>query len=117
MGEAKDKAAMAAQEKPNPLTRTELVQQYDDLLFQYRKATEIIRNLRAELEKRDFDYTSFFLGALFRVMEHPEMYTDKFVKWASESIESALISFSDAMRPEQGSVPTEEPMPEKPESE
>ena len=99
MGEAKTKPA--AQEKVSPLTREELVQQLSDLHFQYQKATDSIQRLQAELEKRDFDYTSFFLSMLFKVMEHPEMYKSEFVEWCAESIQSALVSFSSAMAPKE----------------
>ena len=50
------------------------------------------------MNSRDFDYTSFFLSMLFKVMEHPEMYTDEFCKWTSEHIMDALYSFDNAMK-------------------
>lgn len=67
---------------------SELHVQYQKLVAEYQKAMEALQN-------RDFDYTSFFLQMLFKVMEHPEMYTDEFVKWASTNIEAALMSFAD----------------------
>lgn len=69
----------------------ELHLQYQKLVAEYQKAMEALRN-------RDFDYTSFFLSMLFKVMEHPEMYADEFVSWTSKHIEDALYSFDNAMR-------------------
>ena len=68
----------------------ELHLQYQKLVAEYQKAVEALNN-------RDFDYTSFFLSMLFKVMEHPEMYNDKFVEWAGKHIEDALYSFDKAM--------------------
>lgn len=68
--------------------------QYQKLVVEYQKAMEALRN-------RDFDYTSFFLSMLFKVMEHPEMYSDEFVNWSSKHIEDALYSFEKAMMPEE----------------
>lgn len=101
MEEKTNNAAQPAQEKTSPLTRSELVQQYSELHLQYQKATEYIKRLQAELEKRDFDYTSFFLSMLFKVLEHPEMYKKEFVDWCVDSIQGALASFSQAMSPKE----------------
>lgn len=68
--------------------------QYQKLVVEYQKAMEALRN-------RDFDYTSFFLSMLFKVMEHPEMYNDKFVSWCSENIEGALTSFAENTKPKE----------------
>lgn len=65
--------------------------QYNKLMAEYQKAMEALRN-------RDFDYTSFFLTMLFKVMDHPDMYNKEFVSWCSASIEAALTSFSDSMK-------------------
>ena len=43
---------------------------------------------------------------LFKVMEHPEMYNDKFVEWTIKHIEDALYSFDKAMNQAQ---PEEKP--------
>ena len=71
-----------------------LVAEYKKLGEEYQKAVEALRN-------RDFDYTSFFLSMLFKVMEHPEMYNDKFVSWCSENIEGALTSFAENTKPKE----------------
>lgn len=65
--------------------------QYNKLMGEYQKAMEALRS-------REFDYTSFFLSMLFKVMEHPDMYTKEFVQWCSASIEAALTSFSESMK-------------------
>lgn len=64
--------------------------QYQKLVAEYQKAMEALRN-------RDFDYTSFFLQMLFKVMDHPEMYKDTFVEWCAGNIEGALMSFYNSM--------------------
>lgn len=84
---------------------SELHVQYQKLMAEYQKALEALRN-------RDFDYTSFFLQMLFKVMDHPEMYKDEFVKWASDNIEAALTTFADNFK-----QPQEEPEKEKDEAE
>lgn len=64
----------------------ELHQQYQKLVIEYQKAMEA-------LNSRDFEYSSFFLQALFRVMDHPEMYKEEFTEWCSTRIEEALRGF------------------------
>ena len=87
-------------QQPPRLTYDELKKLAGDLSQQNQQMMGQIRQMRDALERRDFDYTSFFLSMLFKVMEHPEMYKDTFVKWASESIEEALSSFAKALSPE-----------------
>ena len=79
----------------------ELHLQYQKLYAEYQKAMEALNN-------RDFDYSSFFLSALFRVMEHPEMYNDKFVEWASKHVEDALYAYDKAMTQGQSEMRTDE---------
>lgn len=64
---------------------------YQKLMAEYRKAVEA-------LQSRDFDYTSFFLQMLFKVVDHPEMYKDEFVKWCVENIQDALTSFAESIK-------------------
>ena len=71
----------------------ELHLQYQKLYAQYQKAVEALNN-------KDFDYTSFFLSMLFKVMEHPEMYASDFVAWTAQHIQDALYAFDQAMKPE-----------------
>lgn len=82
------------------LTYAELKANFDSLYTQYNKLMQAFQNAQSALQQRDFDYTSFFVSMLFKVMEHPEMYTEEFVKWCSENIQSALVTFADSMKPE-----------------
>ena len=79
----------------------ELHLQYQKLYAEYQKAMEALNN-------RDFDYSSFFLSALFRVLEHPEMYNDKFVERASKHVEDALYAYDKAMTQGQSEMRTDE---------
>lgn len=90
--------------QPEKLSYEELAKNFGELHLQYQKLVNEYRKAMEALNNRDFDYTSFFLSMLFKVMEHPEMYTDEFTKWASEHIMDALYSFDKSMRQE----PTEE---------
>ena len=95
--EEKNKKA-GQQEK---LSYEELKQKFGDLFGQYQKLSAEYQRAVQALNNRDFDYTSFFLSMLFKVMEHPEMYSDEFVNWSSKHIEDALYSFEKAMMPEE----------------
>ena len=65
---------------------------YNKLMRDYRGAVNALNNI---------DATSFYLNAAFRVMEHPEMYSDKFVKECSDKIEYIVTKFADSMEPQQ----------------
>ena len=67
---------------------SELHQNYQKLMAEYRKVTEA-------LQRSNADAASFFLSALFRVMEHPNRYDAKFVNWCVRNIQSALTAFAD----------------------
>ena len=84
--------------QPEKLSYDELKQRFGDLFCQYQKLSAEYQRAMEALNNRDFDYTSFFLSMLFKVMEHPEMYTDEFCKWTSEHIMDALYSFDNAMK-------------------
>ena len=101
MGESKNNAAQA-QERVSPLTREELKANLDELTIQYRKAVDYIQQLREELQKRDFDYSSFYLSMLFKVMESPAMFSQEFVTNCAQEIEGALTSFHQAMTEAEG---------------
>ena len=92
--EEKKNGAQPAQKKLNyeelQKAAGELSIQYQKLLAEYQRCQEI-------LQRRDFDYTSFFLSMLFKVMEHPEMYKDEFVQWCVENIQGALTTFAQTM--------------------
>jgi len=97
MGEAKINAAQAAQERVSPLTREELKANFDELSRQYEKAVSYIRQLQEQLKNRDFDYSSFYLSMLFKVIENNTVFSQEFVSKCSEEIEDALTSFHNAM--------------------
>lgn len=81
--------------QPDKLTYEELSRRFADLYTQYQKATDYIQKLQSALAEQTFNQTSFFLSMLFKVVEHPEMYDEEFVKWSVENIEVALKSFSE----------------------
>lgn len=85
-----------SQEKKNEqkLTYEQLNNAFCELHTQYQKLTAEYRKALEALNNRDFDYTSFFLTMLFKVLEHPEMYKEDFVKWAAENVQNALTSFA-----------------------
>ena len=92
------------QEKPKKLTYEQLNNVASDMHLKYQKLSAQYQQLSDQyqraveaLNNRDFDYTSFFVSMLFKVMEHPEMYEEDFVKWTSKRIEDALYSFDKAM--------------------
>ena len=87
------------QNSPKKLTYEELSKAASDLHVNYQKLMAEYQKAVEALRQRDFDYTSFFLGALFRVMEHPEMYKDEFVTWAADNIQAALTTFAESMKP------------------
>lgn len=82
------------EKKPKALSHEELKKQFGELYQQYQKLFAEYQRCQDALQRRDFDYTSFFLSMLFKVMDHPEMYKDEFVKWCSENIEGALTTFA-----------------------
>ena len=85
------------------LTYEQLQKVAGDLHQQNQQLVHQMQQMQSALEDRSFNYTSFFLSMLFRVMEHPEMYTDKFVSWASGKIEEVLVDFANTGEPEQES--------------
>ena len=89
-----EKKKAGQQEK---LSYEELAKNFGELHLQYQKLVAEYQKAMSALNNRDFDYSSFFLSMLFKVMEHPEMYSDKFVEWAGKHIEDALYSFDSAM--------------------
>ena len=94
---------MEEKKKPGQpkLSYDELAKRFGELHLQYQKLVTEYQKAMEALNNREFDYTSFFLSMLFKVMEHPEMYNDKFVEWTSKHIEDALYSFDKAMNQEQ----------------
>ena len=87
------------EEKTKKFTYEQLQKIAGDLSQQNQLLTQRLQQMQVALENRDFDYTSFFVSMLFKVMEHPEMYSQEFVAWAATQIEDILTSFSKAKDP------------------
>ena len=85
-------------QQPKKLTYDELNKAASELHVQYQKLLGEYQKAMQALQNRDFDYTSFFLQMLFKVMDHPKQYEDNFVKWAAANIQSTLVGFSDSFR-------------------
>ena len=85
------------EEKQEKLTYEELAKNFGELHLQYQKLADAYQKAVQALQNRDFDYTSFFVSMLFKVMEHPEMYEDEFVTWTAKHIQDALYSFDEMM--------------------
>ena len=81
-------------QKQEKLSYEQLQKLAGDLGQQNQQLVQRLQQMQQVLENRDFDYTSFFVSMLFKVMDHPEMYSDNFVAWASGHIESILTSFA-----------------------
>ena len=79
------------------LTHEELQQKFGELYVQYQKATEYIQKLENALNEQNFNKTSFCISMLFKVMDHPEQYTQEFVKWTAENIQSAMTELVNAL--------------------
>ena len=84
--------------QPEKLSYEDLAKNFGELHLQYQKLVQEYQKAVQALNSRDFDYTSFFLSMLFKVMEHPEMYNEEFVSWAGKHIEDALYAFDSAMK-------------------
>ena len=92
---------MEEKKKQERLSYEELAKNFGELHLQYQKLSAGYQRAVEALNNKDFDYTSFFVSMLFKVMEHPEMYDDEFVGWASKHIEDALYAFDQAMQPQE----------------
>jgi len=91
------------EENSKKLTYEELSKRFGELYAQYQKAMEYIQKLQNTLSDNNFNQISFFVSMLFKVMEHPEMYNEDFIKWSQENIESALRTFAETFKnPEEG---------------
>ena len=82
-----------------PLTFEKLKEYYAELSQRYQQLANQNEQMAQALQSREFDYMSFFVSMLFKVMEHPEMYSSDFTDWASKEIEDALRSFKAASQP------------------
>lgn len=89
-------------QKKEKLSYEDLQRTAGDLYQQNQKMLRQIQQMQDALDRRDFDYTSFFLSMLFKVMEHPEMYDAQFVDWTKENIQAAMRSFAEAAQNPEG---------------
>lgn len=98
-----------AEKKPSKLSYEELAQALTNTQLQCKKLSEAYQQAMMELNARSFDATGFFLTMIFKALEHPDLYTDSFVKWATQAVEGVLISFAaDVLK-----FGKDEPEPEK----
>lgn len=80
------------------LSYEELNKAASDLYVQYQKLVGEHQKALQALKDRDFDYTSFFIQMLFKAIEHAEMYSSEFIKWAVENVESILTGFAEGYK-------------------
>lgn len=80
--------------KNKKLSYEELSKAAGELHMQYQKLANEYQKVVAELNNRRFDQTAFFLQMSFKVVEHPEMYAEEFVKWTIAHIEDALTTYA-----------------------
>lgn len=96
------------QEKQGKLTYDELNRTAADLYQQNQRLLQQMRAMQEALDEKDFQYTTFFLSSLFKVVEHPEAYRDDFVVWGTECIENLLASLGKGlMRSDEKAEPKE----------
>ena len=79
--------------KPEKLSYEKLNEIASNLHVSNQKLYARVQELQEALSNREFEYTSFFLTMLFKVVEHAEMYNQDFVDWTIKNIEDALRSF------------------------
>lgn len=91
-----EKKQQKSAQKPQEITFEQLKQYYGELSQRYQQLAAQNEQLQKALEDQQFNYMSFYLSMLFKVMEHPEMYETKFTDWASKEIQDALRSFKEA---------------------
>lgn len=83
-------------EEKKKLSYEELSKAASELHIQYQKLMSEYQKAMAALDDRAFNYSSFLLQMLFKVVEHPEMYTKEFIEWSTKNIESAIYSFAES---------------------
>lgn len=88
-------------QSPKKLSYEELQKAAGDLHLQYQKLANEYQKAIQALNNREFDYMSFLLQMLFKVVEHPEMYKTEFVAWSTDTIQAALTSFAESIKPKE----------------
>lgn len=80
----------------------DLNKRFSELFTQYQKLSRMYNDAMSQI--KGFDYLSFFLSMLFKVMEHPNRYPEGFIVWCSKHIQRLLTTFESELR----EVPDEE---------
>lgn len=96
------------EKKNKKLSYDELNKMFSELHLQYQKLAAEYQKAMQALHDRDFDYTSFFLQMLFKVVDHPEQYSKEFVGWTVKNIEGALTSFADNFKQQEENKDTKD---------
>jgi len=107
-----NKKKKPAQEQAQKLSYEELAKNFGELYRNYQEMSKRYTQALDALNQRDFEFTSFFLTMLFKVMDQPEQYTPDFVKWVKSNIESMLVSFAESAAQQEQARKPEEPQPE-----
>lgn len=92
MEENKTKAGKAP-EGQKKLSYEELNQIASDLHMSNQRLYSRVQELEDVLSRRDFEFSSFFMNSLFRVVDHAEMYDSDFIDWCIGNIKNAMYSF------------------------
>lgn len=87
------------QEEPKKLTYEELSTKFNELYIQYQKLTKMYQQAMAAMEDKNFEYLSFLLTSLFKVMDHPNRYPEKFINWVSKNIQDMVIGLNASLTP------------------
>ena len=95
------KQKVMEESKEKKLSYEELSRAASDLHVQYQKLMGEYRKAMEALQNRDFEYTSFFLTMLFKVIDHPEMYKEEFVTWCIDNIQAVLVNFANSAKGEE----------------
>lgn len=85
--------------KQQKLTYEELAAKFNQLYGDYQKLMHEYQGALKALN--NIDSTSFFLNAAFKILEHPEMYSDSFVAMCAGKVEYIVNRFAENMEPEQ----------------
>lgn len=99
MEENKKNVAAEKATEQKKLSYDELNKIASDLHLSNQKLYARVQELQEMLSNRDFEYSSFFLNALFRVVDHAEMYDADFANWCIDNIKSAMHSFVENANP------------------
>lgn len=84
------------------LTYDELKAEFGELHLQYQKLVGEYQKAMSALHDREFDYMSFFLQMLFKVIEYKQAYKPEFGKWAADNIMHIMTSFAQNLQAPQG---------------